>query len=161
MGDCGDGAGESILAYAPDVQVIDVCVACLDRVHDVVDDRMVHFPVQQHFASLDDEAFCPDCDQYRPNDACGRVKPVPSAQPSARQRDDGQHRGERVCEDVDVGRLHVEVLVVFVMVAVVVCVVVPGAVEDHRADKIDGQSEHGHQHGFLVMDGLRRDDPFH
>ena len=163
-----DGAGIRPFADAPDVQVQDAGFAkLLDRFVDFIDDRVIHFPIQQHFARIDDQSLRPGRDQHRAHDAHCRIEPIPTVKPSARQRDDGQHRGGRVRDDVKVSRFYVEVLGRFVSVRVAVAVFmvvcVPVAVsmrfaENQRADEVDGQAKGGDQHGFAVLDGLRRND---
>jgi hypothetical protein len=67
----------------------------------------------------------------------------------------GQDGGQRVGQDVQVGRAQV-VVMVFVAVTVVVHVVVAVVLlEQHGAGDVDRQADHRHQDGFVEVDGDR------
>lgn len=96
-----------LLAYTPYVQIGNSDATILgigfDRVSDFFDDRMVHFPVQQYFPGAPKEIFCPCANQYGTDNSHRQVEPGPAVQPSANQRDNGQHRGGSIGDYVDIG----------------------------------------------------------
>jgi hypothetical protein len=56
--------------------------------------------------------------------------------------------------------MRVPMIMAVTVVMPVVMPVVVSVAKDERTNQIDDQSENGNDHGFLVVDWLRRDDPF-
>ena len=162
------GTGIDPLADAPHVQVRQARVTRFrmgfHHLTDLRHDRVVHFPVQQNHRCLGNQVPGPDGHQHCPDDTHDRIKPGPAPEQATDQRDNGQHRGGRVGQDMHIGGLEVQVVLVH-GVPVVRAVVMPMAValivmvrlaQQQRADQVDGQTHDGHHDGFAVLNGLWR-----
>ena len=169
VGNDADRAGIGPLADPPDVQVCDPGLSGIrsgfNGLADFLNDRMVHFTVEQHLAGLGDEILRPNSHQHGAHDPHGRVQPRPSIEQAAGQRDHRENRRRRIGNDVQVGGLQVQILMVAVMpvavvrVLAVVVMVLVRAGQNDRADDIDHQADGGDDQRFLVVDGLGREDP--
>ncbi len=134
---------------------------------DLFDHRVIHFPVEQHFAGIQQKPFCPYRHQNSANDAHDRVEPRPAINQAACQCNDGQHRGGRVSDDMHVGRFQVQVVMVMMVMIVrimfvcMVMMVIMRMAENHRASNIDQQADDCNDDRFLIMDSLRQEQAFH
>lgn len=122
--DDAESTGIGALADPPDMQVDDAGFPGLrsgfDGFADSFHHWMIHFSIEQHFARFGDQILRPIGHQRRPHDAHRRVQPGPAIKPTAGERDDRQHRGGRIGNDVQVGGLQVEVMMVGMMLVVAI-----------------------------------------
>ena len=168
-----EDAGVLAPAHPPDVEVHDLRGhrPLFDHLDDLGHHRRVHFGVEQHPAGVAQEPEGPDADQAGADQAHHRVEPVRAPELAAGEGDDGQHRGGRVGEHVQVGGTQVQVLVTVVVLVVVVVMVVAvvlvavvmvrAVAQEKGADQVDHQAEGSEQDGLIVVDGHGREQPLH
>jgi hypothetical protein len=143
------------------VQIRDPIVLLrLDRAHDRAAAGRPDLAVEQHVARVAEERPRPPGDHRRADDPHHRVHPGPAEAPASYERDDREHRRQRVREHVEVGRAEVVIVVpvpvavpvpvivlVIVLVPVPVSVLVPvpvsmaGIAEQERAAQVDREAE--------------------
>jgi len=130
----------------------------------------VHLGIQQHPAAVAQQAQGPDGHQHRTDQAHGRVQPGRTPEHAAQQGQDGQHRGGRVRDHVQVGRAQVQVfgrvgmgvaggVVPVVMTVLVAMMVVVAAAQQPSAGQIHRQAQAGQGDGLGVIDGQGRAQP--
>lgn len=108
MGDHAEGARVRASTDSPDVQVRHPRLACASAffhcLPDLVDDGVIHLPVQEHLGGIRNQALRPEGNNCRPNDAHQRIEPGPAKGPTAGQGHDGEQGGCGVGDDVYVRR---------------------------------------------------------
>eukprot|EP01022_Parablepharisma_sp_SALTPOND_P021856 TRINITY_DN43714_c0_g1_i1.p6 TRINITY_DN43714_c0_g1~~TRINITY_DN43714_c0_g1_i1.p6 ORF type:complete len:319 (+),score=122.47 TRINITY_DN43714_c0_g1_i1:1736-2692(+) len=164
VADQGHDGPQMARPQAPKMQVRDLVAGALFKGGaDLLGQPGQGVHVQQHPARVAHEPPGPAGDDQRAHDAHHRVHPHPAQILARGQGGDGQQRGERVGQHVQIGGLQVVVhLVVVVGLAVVVGMVVTMAmavivvVAEHQgADQVDHQADHRHQDGLVKGDGHR------
>ena len=110
VGDDADDGGKLRPPHAPQMQVGDLRVAIrFERTAHRLGERVVHLAIEQHLARIAQQALRPDRDHHGAEHAHQRVEPPPAEPQRCRERDDGQHRRQRVGQHVQVSAAQVQV----------------------------------------------------
>ena len=169
-GACGDAdyGGVSGRADAPDVQVNDKAIARpLDLLRDFRHEMRI-CGVEQHRRRVPHQAPGPAGDDDSTHNSHDRIKPYPACKAPGDQRDNGQHRRERVCEDMKIGGAQIVICAAFATgvivmivvmigitmgVIVMVSVMVSSARQEQCAEKIDPKPDHSDDDGLVEGHG--------
>jgi hypothetical protein len=124
---------------------------------DPPDQRRLHLAVEQHARGIRDQALRPPADQPRADQPHDGVEPGPAEPHAGGERDDGEHRCERIGKDVDVRRTQVEVMLMlaamaFVMTLVIMAIRVRTGGNEHprRGEVHKEPDDRDHQRGAEV-----------
>lgn len=137
MGHDGDNRGEVTRPDAPDVEVghAIVCIQLESRLN-ILAPRFRQLCVQKDPAGVAQEAVRPPCNHCRAHETHDRIHPGPAEELARGQRCDGQDRGERVSQHVEIRASEVVIVVLAAQ-----CLVVVILTQEERTDEVDGEAD--------------------
>ena len=118
--------------------------------------------VQQHARGVPDQSEGPLGNQYRADEAHGRIEPVRAEVLPREQCSDGQYGSQGIGQHMQVGAAQVVIVmmvVVFVVVFVVVVMFVRRGHQYPRTHAIDDETHHRDDQGLVEGDGQRVKQP--
>lgn len=140
----------------------DLCAGVfLDGADDLLDDCLRSLPVEENFTGIIEQSDSPTADENRADDSHDGVHPNPAEVFRGQQCGDGRDGGQRIGEDMNIGRTEIVVfmmrmvMTVFMRMVVVMLMMsmVVGMPENQRADAVYHQTDNRDGNGLIEDNG--------
>ena len=142
-------------AKPPQMQVGDAVAVRLQPLANGVCERLAWDDVEEHSTRRAHRAQRPLGDDKRTDDTDRGIQPVPTEHPSSQQRDNGEHRGDRVGKDMEVGRAEIAVMAMSMLMRLGVGLVMLLVEQQPGAREGDREADAGNQDRFVERDRYR------